>query len=72
MWATIIQLVIAAIQAGVDAEQKSEADKAMVAAQAQAALATLKGIASQVKSDHDARTAETIKEIDDAEAKAKP
>ena len=60
----LIQLLVAAAQAVAAYETANEAEKAQLEAQANAAVTALKGEAQQAKSDHEARTAETIKEIE--------
>lgn len=63
MLSIVIQIVTALVQAYGAYQQASDAEKAALEAQANAALAALKGAASSAKVDHEERTAETIKEI---------
>jgi hypothetical protein len=66
MMSILVELLTAIAQAAVAYEQANEADKAALEGQARAAIDALRGTRSAAIADHDARTAETQKEIDDA------
>lgn len=69
MFEALIGLVVTALQTYAAWQKASDADRAALEAQAWAAVGVLKGKAAENDAAHEARTAETVKIIEENEKK---